>query len=107
MVQDKQPRGLADFFSADVAFHQTECEVKAGSHSSRSPNLPVSDKYPIRFHGNLRIAALKLFCVEPVSRRAAAVEQASLAQDKSSYANRSNSPCFRERALQKRDKSGW
>src|SRR2546426_11711531 len=63
-----------------------------------------SDKYPIHFHRNLRIAALKLFGVEPVSCRAAAVEQARLAQDKSSDADRSDSPRFRERAPQERDK---
>src|SRR5258706_500709 len=107
MMQDEQPGSLADFFPADVALHQSERQVKAGRHSSGSPDLAISDKYPIRFHRNLRIAALKLFGVEPVSCRAAAVEQARLAQDKSSDADRSNSPRFREHAPQERDKFRW
>jgi hypothetical protein len=65
--------------------------------------LAISDKNPVDFDGGLWKTALQLFCKKPVCRRPTAVEQARLAQNERTGANRREAARVGERALQKGD----
>ncbi|MDT4854454.1 hypothetical protein FQZ97_887580 [compost metagenome] len=91
-VHHQLPRHLHGDVAATVFLHQRQRQVDAGAHPRRGPYRALLDEDRVGVDLDRREALLERVAHGPVGRRAAALEQAGLGQQKGAAADRGDTP---------------
>src|SRR5262245_44388548 len=101
VIDHQLPGHRARHLRTEILLHHAKREIDPGAHSSRGPNGAVDDEDAVLLYVDRGETALQFARVGPVGRRTPAVQQARLAEDEGTGADRGHPPASRERPAQK------